>query len=214
MNVPCSPTPAGPPRSATAALWCCLPPNGRRRLPRQILISGLNHTARTLAVYASQGGLLHRHARLASGWLANLSGRAGYPLGPNERFQIFSSSFPKLHLAHPNLIIKVGQTGLSKGLERHSGALVQELAHHPGLKPCGSPGQSNTIDSIDHDQLTIEICERLAVPKCREGGTPAESVPVFVGDDAALIEVVGRLRRRRIPQAPIALIPKREDGAL
>jgi hypothetical protein len=75
MNVPCSPTPAGPPRSATAALWCCLPPNGRRRLPRQILISGLNHAARLLTVYASQSGLLHRHARLASGWLAGLSGR-------------------------------------------------------------------------------------------------------------------------------------------
>src|SRR5260370_21953771 len=40
MNVPCSPTPVGPPRSATTALRCCLPPNGRRRLPRQILISG------------------------------------------------------------------------------------------------------------------------------------------------------------------------------
>jgi site-specific DNA recombinase len=26
-------------------------------------------------------------------------GGTGYPLGPNERFQIFSSSFPKLHLA-------------------------------------------------------------------------------------------------------------------
>jgi hypothetical protein len=33
-------------------------------------------------------------------------------------------------------------------------------------------------------------------------------------DDAALIEVVGRLRRRRIPQPPIALVPKREDGAV
>src|SRR5438477_7964472 len=76
VNVPCSPTPVGPPRSATAALPCCLPPNGKRRLPRQILISGLNHTACALAVYASQGGLLHRHARLASGWLASLV-RAG-----------------------------------------------------------------------------------------------------------------------------------------
>src|SRR5208282_4677112 len=75
MNVPCSANPVGPPRSATAALRCCLSPNGRRRLPPQILISGLNHTARTLAVYASQGGSLHRHARLASGWLACLSGR-------------------------------------------------------------------------------------------------------------------------------------------
>jgi len=77
--------------------------------------------------------------------------------------------------------------------------------------PCGSRGQSNTIDSIDHDQLTIEIRERLTVPECREGGTPVESVP---GDDAALIEAVGKLRRRRIPQPSIALVPKREDGAL
>jgi hypothetical protein len=39
-------------------------------------ISRLNPTARTLAVYASQGGLLHRHARLASGWPAILSGQS------------------------------------------------------------------------------------------------------------------------------------------
>jgi hypothetical protein len=31
---------------------------------------------------------------------------------------------------------------------------------------------------------------------------------VYAGDDAALIEVVGRLRRRRIPQPPIALVPQ------
>ena len=40
-----------------------------------ISISGLNGTARSLAVYASQGELPHRHARLASGWLASLSWR-------------------------------------------------------------------------------------------------------------------------------------------
>jgi hypothetical protein len=43
--------------------------------PAKTLISRLNHTARSLAVYASQGGLPHRRARLASGWLASLSGR-------------------------------------------------------------------------------------------------------------------------------------------
>ena len=43
--------------------------------PAKTLISRLNHTARSLAVYASQGGLPHRYARLASGWLASLSGR-------------------------------------------------------------------------------------------------------------------------------------------
>jgi hypothetical protein len=76
VSVPCSPTPVGPPRSAATALRCCLPPIGKRRLPRQILISGLNHTACSLAVYASRDGLLHRHARLASGWPASLV-RAG-----------------------------------------------------------------------------------------------------------------------------------------
>ena len=101
-------TPVGPPRSATAALRYCLPPNGRRRLPRQILISGLNHTARTLAVYASQDGLLHRHARLASGGWPTLPCGTAYRPGPIERFQVISSSFPRLRLAHPILSIEVG----------------------------------------------------------------------------------------------------------
>jgi len=82
---------------------CCLPPFGRRRLPRLPNISGLNHTARTFAVYASQGGLPHRHARLASGGWPALPGGTGYPLGPCERFQVIPSSFPKLCLAHPKM---------------------------------------------------------------------------------------------------------------
>jgi hypothetical protein len=102
MNVPCSPTPAGPLCSATAALRCCLPPFGRRRLPRLTNISRLNHTARTFAVYASQGGLPHRHARLASGGWPTLPGGTGYPPGPNKRFQVIPSSFTKLCLAHPD----------------------------------------------------------------------------------------------------------------
>ena len=116
MNVPCSPTPVGPPRSATTALRCCLPPNGRRRLPRQILISGLNHTARTLAVYASQGGLPHRHARLASGGWPTLPGGTAYPPGPIERFQVISSSFPRLRLAHPFHSIEI--TGIFRMVTR------------------------------------------------------------------------------------------------
>ena len=35
MNVPLLSDPVGPPRSATTALRCCLPPIGRRRLPRK-----------------------------------------------------------------------------------------------------------------------------------------------------------------------------------
>ena len=52
-------------------------------------------------------------------------GGAGYPLGPNERFQIISSSFPRLHLAHPNLTIKVRQTGLSKADAPSAGKLIK-----------------------------------------------------------------------------------------
>jgi hypothetical protein len=76
MNVPCSSTPAGPRRSATAALRYCLPPFRTTSTPTISSISRLNHTARPLTVYASQGGSPHRHARLVSGWLANLV-RAG-----------------------------------------------------------------------------------------------------------------------------------------
>src|SRR5262249_46910898 len=69
-------TPVGPRRSATATLRCCLPPFRTTSTPTITSISRLNHTARPLTVYASQGGLPHRHARLASGWLASLV-RAG-----------------------------------------------------------------------------------------------------------------------------------------
>jgi hypothetical protein len=106
MNVPCSPTPARPPHSAAAVLRHRLLPKGGHRLSRQILISRLNHAARSLAVYASQDGLLRRHARLASGWLASLSGRVWSPAGSHERFQIISSSSPRLRLAHPILSIE------------------------------------------------------------------------------------------------------------
>jgi len=44
--------------------------------PTRTVLSGLYHMARSLTVYASQGGLPHHHARLASGWLASLV-RAG-----------------------------------------------------------------------------------------------------------------------------------------
>ena len=64
---------------------------------------------------------------LPDGWPA-FPGGAGYPLGPNERFQIFSSSLPRLHLAHPNLSIKVGQTGLSKAALRLGCSENQKLA--------------------------------------------------------------------------------------
>src|SRR5215469_14239936 len=56
-----------------------------------ISLSRLNHTTRTLAVYASQGGLPQppRKTRFRMARLAFPSG-TGYPPGPNERFQLIS----------------------------------------------------------------------------------------------------------------------------
>jgi hypothetical protein len=59
-------------------------------------ISGLHHTARSLAVYASQPGLPRHHARLAPGCWPALPGGAGYPQGPIERFPLYASPFPEL----------------------------------------------------------------------------------------------------------------------
>ena len=54
--------------------------------PTKSSLSGLNNTAYTLAVYASQHGLPHSHARLASGCWPALPDGIGYPLGSSVRF--------------------------------------------------------------------------------------------------------------------------------
>jgi hypothetical protein len=55
--------------------------------PITINLSGLYRTACMLAVYASQDGLPHTHARLASDCRPALPGGIHYPLGPHARFQ-------------------------------------------------------------------------------------------------------------------------------
>ena len=88
-DVPCSSTPAGPTGQGLfspvdAAFRSC---NGVGSSDVQTL-SGLNHTAHPLAVYASQQGLLPNHARLASGCRPTLPGGIGYPLGSTARFSV------------------------------------------------------------------------------------------------------------------------------
>jgi hypothetical protein len=61
----------------------CVQDEGSKRL----VLSGLNHTTFDLAVYASQDGSPHRHARLASGCWSSFARRDSYPQGFNERFQ-------------------------------------------------------------------------------------------------------------------------------
>src|SRR5208283_171829 len=73
----------------------CVHDEGSRRL----VLSGLNHTTFDLAVYASQDGSPHHHARLASGCWSSFARRDSYPQGFSERFQS-SSLFllPKAYL--------------------------------------------------------------------------------------------------------------------
>ena len=52
------------------------PPLIPRRRPPRLELSRLNHTASALAVYASQDGSPHHHARLASGCRPSSTGRA------------------------------------------------------------------------------------------------------------------------------------------
>ena len=60
-------------------------------------LSTLNSMAFGLAVYASQCGLLQRHARLATGCWLDFAGQVYLLLNPNERFQPgIASSSPKL----------------------------------------------------------------------------------------------------------------------
>jgi hypothetical protein len=100
---------------------CCLPPVERRRLPQLALISGLNHTACTLAVYASQPESPPNHARLATGWWLALAGRDLLSrLVPSKGFS-YASSFPRLCLAHST---KSGQ--LQTAVER-----ATRLSPHP-----------------------------------------------------------------------------------
>jgi hypothetical protein len=60
----------------------CVHDEGSTRL----VFSGLNHTTFDLAVYASQDGLPHHHARLASGCWSGFARRDSYPQGFSERF--------------------------------------------------------------------------------------------------------------------------------
>jgi len=62
------------------------PAHGHGEGSTHLSFSGLNHTTFHLAVYASQDGLPHRHARLASGCWSSFARRDSYPQGFNERF--------------------------------------------------------------------------------------------------------------------------------
>ncbi len=113
MNVPCSSTPAGPLRSATAAHWCCLPPFGQRRLPRLFAFRGsITRPAHSLSTLRRVGCPTAAQDSLPDSWPA-FPGGTDYPLGPNEGFRFYSillsQASPgapkqrrKLHLPYPS----------------------------------------------------------------------------------------------------------------
>ena len=99
IRLPCSkPTPAGllAPDQSSAAAWPLV--IERQRLPR-LGLSTLNSMAFGLAVYASQDGLPHHHARLASSCWSSSTGRGSHPQGSGERFQICRLHFIPLSQA-------------------------------------------------------------------------------------------------------------------
>jgi hypothetical protein len=96
VYMPCSTTPvgprAGPIQHDDVAFRLC---NGVGS--HIFVISGLNNTACTLAVYASQPGSPLDHARLASGWWPALTGRAARssrPAGTLREVSALNSSHP------------------------------------------------------------------------------------------------------------------------
>ena len=114
-------------RPSSAAAWPLV--IGWQRLPRSTL-STLNSMAFGLAVYASQDGLPHHHARLASSCWSGSTGRDSHPQGSDERFQICN-----LHL------IPLSQT--SWRTRRELGDRSPRL-----LKASFSPLPSSTISAI------------------------------------------------------------------
>ena len=99
VHVPCSRTPTGPPRQASCDASVLPSAFSTASAPAITVLTGLNHTARTLAVYASQCRSPGHHARLATGWAANPS-RAGLaPAGLQREVSAHASPFPRLILA-------------------------------------------------------------------------------------------------------------------
>ena len=100
MDVPCSQTPTGPRRQATGDASVLPSAFRTASAPAISVLTGLNHTAHPLAVYASQGGSPHHHATLASGCWPNFAGRDSLPAGSLRKVSAMphniASSFPEL----------------------------------------------------------------------------------------------------------------------
>src|SRR5208337_4627789 len=97
----------------------------------RLSLSGLNHTTFDLAVYASQDGSPHPHARLASGCWSSFARRDSYPQGFSERFQS-SSLFllPKAYLTQGHHTYVVLEVLTTRRPDPRTGGTVPGAAGH------------------------------------------------------------------------------------
>ena len=80
----------------SSAKWTTSTPNDYQKFRGSIA-----RPAHSLSTLRRVGYPTTTQDSLSGGWPA-LPGGTGYPPGPNERFQVIPSSFPRLRLAHPD----------------------------------------------------------------------------------------------------------------
>src|SRR6266496_4346693 len=132
-------------------------------------ISGLNHTAYELAVYASCATLAAAHARLASGCWPTFAGRECLPAGSRKKVSkmsstfYISSSFSRLNLAH-RAAGASAQRGIRRAIEATSGRVARRCAK--GADPAGASAQRGI-------RRAIEATSGRVARRCAKGADPA-----------------------------------------
>ena len=128
-------TPVERQRQASRRLTCCLPHYPRRRPPRGYSFRGSMTAAYVLAVYASQRGSPHDHARLASGRRPALPGQ-DRPAGLRQ--EVSGSTFLP---PPPGLAWRTGDRVLAPGPHGRS----------PGVRDAGRSGQVAEAEVLRRD---------------------------------------------------------------
>jgi hypothetical protein len=103
VSVPCSSTPARSQAPGHCGAATRPSVEWTTSAPAMMSISGLIHTARSLAVYASQCRLPEHHARLASGRWPSSAGRGWLPAGFQRKVSACGFPLSQAFLAHPLL---------------------------------------------------------------------------------------------------------------
>src|SRR4051812_38011156 len=109
VSVPCSSTPAGSRTPGHCGVAMRPSVNCTTSAPAS-RISGLNRTARSLAVYASQPGSPRHHARLAPGRWPGSTGRGWLPAGSQRKVSACGFPLSQAFLAHA---VVLGEEDLS-----------------------------------------------------------------------------------------------------